>query len=258
MVVGHRPEARDPALPHDPGTRRRGLPPEAGIAAACLAIVFIAVVSAFLVSAVRDKVYGARVDILYVVARDTPDDARERVLATQQALIRSRAVLEPVARRDGVPLDELQRAVSVDVGLNDLLRLTVADQDRDRARSLVRNVTTQYLRVSSRVSPEAARGRELLRRQIDRLTVRARSAPEEERQILGERIGRLEDLIVDLEVEDLADPRAKVLSPPYLLEDPVSPDPTRAAIGGLLVGLVLCAGVTVLIFRRREAMPFRR
>jgi len=258
MVVGHKPEAPGPALSDEPGASRRGVPPEAGIAAACLAILFIAVVSALLVSALRDKVYGARVDILYVVARDTPDDARERILATQQALIRSRAVLEPVARRDGVALDELQRAVSVAVGLNDLLRLTVADEDPGRARSLARDVTTQYLRVSSRISPEAARGRELLRRQIDRLTVRARSAPEEERQSLNERIGRLEDRIVDLEVEDLAVPRAKVLSPPYVLEDPVSPDPTRAAVGGLLVGLVLCTGVAVLMFRRRQAMPSRR
>jgi uncharacterized protein involved in exopolysaccharide biosynthesis len=234
------------------------VPPVAGIVAACLAILLVAVVSAVVVSGLRDKVYGARVDILYLVARETPDDARERILSTQEALIHSRAVLGPVARRNGVALDELEGAVSVDAGLNDLLRLTVADKDRDRALMLARDVTSQYLRVSSALSPEATRGRDLLQREIGRLTVRARSASGEERQILSERIGRLQDRIVDLEVEDLAVPRAQVLSPAYALEDPLSPDPTRAAIGGLLVGLVVATGAAVLMFRRRQASPFAR
>jgi uncharacterized protein involved in exopolysaccharide biosynthesis len=196
-----------------------------------------------------EKVYGARVDILYVAARDTPDDARERILSTQRELLLSRGVLASVAREVGVPLETLRGKVEVDGGLDDLLRITVGDPDPRRALRYVQVLTDRYLEVSGGLGEEQNTARELLEREIRSLTRRERGAEEGEAAQLRDRIGRLRDRVLELEVESLGVERAEVLSRPYVLSDPLSPKPLQAATIGLLAGLALATATVVILAR---------
>jgi uncharacterized protein involved in exopolysaccharide biosynthesis len=221
------------------------------LALLCLAIVATAVLSAVVFSGFAPTVYGARVDLLYKSSPDTSDDARERVLQTQRALIGSRAVLAPVAAANNTSFDRLDNALSVEVGLDDLIHITVAGADQERALRLVQAVAARYVQTAGELSPEARRGRELLQAQITRLSERVRGARGENAAALRERIGRLQDRVLDLEIESLGQSRPERLTPGYVLEQPLSPKPLRAAAVGLLIGLALATVVAVLLGRRR-------
>ena len=141
-----------PETPPEPRPRRSPWP---RIVAVCLALVLAAVVTAAVISAQREEVYGARADILYVSGPEVPLDVRERVLATHAELIVTRAVLEPIAAQSGVPLTELQEAVSVEVGLNDLLRVTVRSRGRESARALAQAIADRYVRFAASIPGQA-------------------------------------------------------------------------------------------------------
>ena len=133
-------------LDRPPGRRTR---PWATLLLAATALVVAAITAAFAVAGLQDKVYGARVDLLYVAGPEVGLDVRERVLSTQAQLLGSRAVLEPVAERERMPLGELQAAVSVEVALSDVLHLTVGDPDPARAQRLAQVVARSYVDVTS-------------------------------------------------------------------------------------------------------------
>lgn len=144
-VVDERETGRSPEGPHfRPADWLR-------IAGACTAVVVIAVVCALVIGARGPDVYGGRADILYV-APDAPLDVRQRSLATQVELARSRAVLESAAEQAGVPLDRLEDELSVDTSdQDDLLHITVSDEDRAVARRHAQAVAASYLQLAERV-----------------------------------------------------------------------------------------------------------
>jgi len=225
------------------------------LALAWVLIVAVATAAAYVYGNRGEKTYGARVDILYVPAQDTPDDARERILATQRELLLSRGVLAPVAKEVGVPLDQLRGAIEVDVGLDDLMRITVGDRDPQRALVHAQALTDRYLDVTSGLTREDAAARSLLQREIRELTRRERRVTDEfEAGQLRDRIGRLRDRLLEVEVESLGDEKAEVLSEPYLLGSPIAPNPRRSAAVGLLAGLVL-ATATVVLLARMTSVP---
>ena len=164
------------------------------------ALVVAALIAAFAVAGLQDKVYGGRVDILYLAGPEVSLDVRERVLATQAQLVGSRAVLQPVANRVQMPLAELQAAVSVDVDLSDVLRLTVGNEDPVQAQRLAQAVASRYVAVAS-------------------------SLPNQ--------------------------PEVEVLSPAYVLDAPLAPQPGRTVALGLLVGLNVAIAAVLLLRRRR-------
>jgi uncharacterized protein involved in exopolysaccharide biosynthesis len=221
------------------------------IAAICAAIVVLSVASTTLAASQLPKRYGGRVDLLYLAPANAPLDARQRELATQQELLRSRAVLLPVAQATGVPLLRLERAVSVGSGANDILHLTVADRNRDTAVTLAQAVARQYLRIADGLA-EATDPRSL-QRQIDQVAAAARAAPPERAATLRERQGRLEDAMVQADATGAGGPTVRMLSRAYALESPLSPKPLRAAAVGMLWGLALAAGTAFVLTRRRRA-----
>jgi len=224
----------------------RRLPEWTSLALLAVGIVLIAVASTVFFASRADSVYGARVDILYAASDDTTDDSRERILATQQELLQSRVVLAAVAEETARPLAELRDALTVEVGRDDLLRVTVGDEDANRARALAQSVAARYLELTSRLSPETDRGRRLIQDEIDRLT--AGDAPLS--TVTSDRVSRLQDRLLDLEVESATRPKAELLSRAYVLDDPLSPNLVRSAALGLLIGLLLATIVTVALLRR--------
>jgi capsular polysaccharide biosynthesis protein len=221
------------------------------LAIACTAIVVVAVLSAVAFASLGHKVYGARVDMLYAVAPDTSDDARQRILSTQRELVLSRAVLGPVAQQARMPLEDLQAATQVEVGLDDLLHITVGNRDPQRALALVAGVSSRYQALSADLSPEELRGRQLLEEQVRRLSAQAAGASGADAVELRDRIGRLQDRILDLQVSSLSRARPERLTAAYLLDEPLSPKLLPAIALGLLVGLVVAAATGLLLARRR-------
>jgi uncharacterized protein involved in exopolysaccharide biosynthesis len=117
-------------------------------------VVALLIVAAFAGSAVgysllQPKSYGAQADLLVTPRPELSDTAVDRAMRTQEMIATGSAVLEPVAATAGVPLSQLERAVSAGmVGRSNVLRLTVTDRDPGQALRLVQLVTAQYLRMA--------------------------------------------------------------------------------------------------------------
>lgn len=236
--------------------------------------------SAYFFSSRQETVYGARAEILYQASDAERALGTPRIMATQKIVIRSRTVLEPASAAVGVPLDELQDATSVEIaGESDVLRLTVADADRALALALAKEIADGYARTVAAASfAGASEGRRLLeariatlQRRLTRVRTRLRAVdraraglpPSSEQQELQaevqtllERIGDLQDRLTELAVERVGQrqARARIITPAHILEDPLEPKPIRAAVAGLLVGLLLAAGLIALAHRRRRVV----
>jgi capsular polysaccharide biosynthesis protein len=225
------------------------------IAAICAAILLISTGSTTFALLRVQKVYGGRVDILYLPAADTPLDARQRILATQQEIARSRAVLGPLARAEGTSYAELRDAVTVDSGVDDLLHITVGDPARSRAVGLAQAVSTRYVDVARSFANGSEQRSRALDRQIGDAVDELRGAPAADAPALRERLRRLEDAQVQLQVNAAGDTSIRPLGPAYALGAPLSPRPLRAAALGLLWGLAVATGVALVLTRRRRASP---
>jgi capsular polysaccharide biosynthesis protein len=95
-------------------------------------------------------VYGAEADVLLTPRPELSDNAVDRALLTQTLVVVSPSVLQPVASRTGIPLDRLQRDVSAGmVNRSNILRITVADRERDRAVTVAQLVVVEYVRVAA-------------------------------------------------------------------------------------------------------------
>jgi capsular polysaccharide biosynthesis protein len=97
------------------------------------------------ISALVPKVYGAQVEFVLQPRPELSDTAVERAMLTEEVILTSPPVLGPVAAQAGLSLEELESRVSTNLaGRSNVLRLTVADRDRERALSLVSSIRLQY------------------------------------------------------------------------------------------------------------------
>jgi uncharacterized protein involved in exopolysaccharide biosynthesis len=68
--------------------------------------------------------------------------------------------------------------------------------------------------------------------------------------LLG-RIGSLQDRLTELQVLQITDAGARILTPAYLVDEPLEPQPQRAAAAGGLAGLFLACLVLLVVARTR-------
>ncbi|MGH3610515.1 MAG: hypothetical protein ACRDRD_20870, partial [Pseudonocardiaceae bacterium] len=83
-----------------------------------LTIVLLGVAVGLAGALVLPKTYGARAEILYSIGQDPQDGdplKQDRELSTQLVYLTSRAVLNPVAQKQGRQFDDLAKDVSVQV-----------------------------------------------------------------------------------------------------------------------------------------------
>lgn len=268
--------AADAAGPPSPPRSLRTWSPRR-LTAACLALVAVSTLCAYLASAARAPVYAARADVLFELSGSSQE--AERQLATQRVLLSSRGVLEPVARKFDVPLSELTRSQEVEqISGSEILRLQVRHPDRVLAVRLTQAVADGYVAAVS--APEAAGGEEQERQVRDKITqlsvtaaaVRARlediaaaraagnagpRATEEERQLqvqestLSPQISALQAQLTELLVARENDRPARILTEAYLLDEPVAPQPVRAAAAGAMAGILLASLLLALALRGR-------
>jgi uncharacterized protein involved in exopolysaccharide biosynthesis len=241
----------------------------------CLLIVVGAAVAAYLYAERKPEVYGGRVEILYEGQDVSLATEAERQIATQRALLESSSTLGPVAERFALDADDLDKDVSVEsVGDSNVIRVTVGNDDPRVAVDVAQAVAETYVAGIIRPeSPELEEAKSLIRGRIEELTAQlaelqqgigTRKTEEERRsnveksQALAEvesllgRIGSLQDRLTELEVQQLTASGARILTPSYLLDDPLEPQPMRAGAGGAIAGLFIACLTLLVVGRLRK------
>jgi uncharacterized protein involved in exopolysaccharide biosynthesis len=236
----------------------------------CVLTVVGAAIASYLYSDRRQEIFGGRAEILYEGREIRSATEAERQIATQRALLESASTLGPIAGRFGPALDDLDEHVSVEsVGDSNVLRLTVGDADPALAVAVTQAVAESYIaQVRRGESPEIEKAKGLIESRIEELAgqlsdlqtrfgnaerqVAARQSTVEDGQLLAEmqsllgRIGSLQDRLTELEVQQITDAGARILTRAYLLDEPLEPQPLRAAAAGAIAGLfVACLAVLV-------------
>jgi capsular polysaccharide biosynthesis protein len=238
------------------------------MAAIAAAIVVLCGVLAFGVSETLPKTYGARTEIVYPLANFNPsgDTLRtDRILATQLVAIKSRTVLAPVAAKYRMTADALSKKIVASV-LQDseVLRIEADDASQAKALNIVTDVANEYIKTASSNTTHAAAERLLsiqiqgLNQTIATLTAALTNAtnPRDQVQIQTQlnnantQLSSDQSQLNQLAVNDAQAQKINQLTQPYSAGK-VAPKPKRTAIAGVLAGMMIAAGVIVLMLRRR-------
>ena len=121
------------------------------------AVLLVTTVASVTTSLLGQRVYGGRADIVVSTAGFESESAATRRLTTEKVIVESERVLGRVATTERIPLKKVRKALSVSiVGQTAILRITVRDSNRSRARRLAEAVADSYVR--STVSPAPGGG----------------------------------------------------------------------------------------------------
>jgi capsular polysaccharide biosynthesis protein len=125
----------------------------ARLAIVALTIVLLGVAAGLAAALVLPKTYGARADILYSVGQDPQGGdplKQDRELSTQLVYLTSRAVLGPVAQKQGREFDDLAKDVSVQVLNNsEVIEVEADGATRQSALQTLQAVVTGYMTLIS-------------------------------------------------------------------------------------------------------------
>jgi capsular polysaccharide biosynthesis protein len=246
----------------------------------CVLLVVIPAASAYVISSLQQDRYGARSEVVYQVVNSQTPQLADQELRTQLLLMTGRATLSAVAADYGMSLADLEDAVQVEQP-NDsqMLRLTVTGKDRDRIKKIATSIVDAYA-VAVRAGDTTLGQRQVLQETLTQLqgerekasrklidlskqrssaeaagnpadVIRAeQSQSQADMNALTARTTDVQRRLVALQVAAVADaPRVRVTTPAYIMDEPVSPRPLRDAAGGVLVGLLLAAGLLLVVSR---------
>jgi uncharacterized protein involved in exopolysaccharide biosynthesis len=243
--------------------------------------VVVSAVAALAFARLQQPVYGAQADVVFQPSGDLSDFRAQRDVGTQPMILRSLAVMGPVSRSTGIPVDKLEKAITVDLpSQSDIVRITVADPDRATAKRVAKAVTTVYLSrfVTSDLTPVSPATVQLrqqvkllsgtLSQILNRLDRLSRERPPgrppgvEEQALQAastvalRRMGTLQSELATLESRQFVQPDVSMLVPPHLLEGRLKPQATQALAVGVLVGTCVAVGVAVAALwpRRRDLL----
>lgn len=257
------------------GLQSRWWTSRVALAAAVAALIVLPALAAYLWSGSSPEVWAARAEVLFTGGDTQVAQRAEQQTATQVVVLGSRSVLQPAAEALGRDVTALEDALDVEqVEDSEVLRVTVVDPDPDAARQAAQAVVDQYVTMVGGPAGGDAAQLELLQADLtqtdtrnrevnDRLAAIAEPSPpagvlaeqgrlENEARVLGQRIADLQDRITQLRLTDLdTSPPSRVLTPAYVLDDPVAPQPWRAAAAAAVVGTVVAAVALAVRARRR-------
>jgi capsular polysaccharide biosynthesis protein len=244
-------------------------------------MMLVGAAAGYLVSSLAPTVHGARSEIVYhLESTQSADFLRtDRQHTTQLVLIKSRAVLAPVAASAHLSFDELSHKVSASmVDDSEVIRIQVDDGSATRAKSLATAISSRYLDLARR---NAGDGTSTIDHEISEVDAQRQDVEDEisrleQRRFLasldGDKVPAPSDheRSLNKELNDLLDQRQQLVSQqndqsirrvdaptiervdaPYVLQDPVSPRPGRAALLGAVAAL-LVAVLLVAFLTRRE------
>lgn len=237
-----------------------------------LLIVLIGAGTAFIGALVWPPVYAARAQILFEISdeKSTGFLREDRSLTTQLVLLRSRQVLGPVAAQERLPVEDLEKAVTMSLlDSSEVLQVEARADTPEVALRRAREIVDSYRDVARTNSESGVDG--YVRGQLadvraelveaNAQVTRARAVPgspslasaEALAQGLQEREQDLQSELDKLSMAQLVRSEPKVVVPAYSVTDPVSPRPLFAAAAGALTGLLVAAVTAVLLVRRWSA-----
>jgi uncharacterized protein involved in exopolysaccharide biosynthesis len=210
--------------------------------------------------------YAAHADVLYPLVQEQPTGflRQDRNLSTQEVLLASRTVLDPVATQFGVSADDLADELTTEVvDESEVIRVQFTDPSRAQARKVLLAVLTQYVAVSNNPQRTALRAyldAQLADVQARLVTARADAdavddlgltqAAQAQINALVTREAALQAQIDEDQLAAIAGPAPQITVPPYVEHEAVSPQPLLATAGGALAGLVVALVVVAVIARR--------
>jgi hypothetical protein len=238
----------------------------ANLRLAMLAVVIVVVGASagYITSLLLPKQYAAHAEILYSLDQPAATDVyRDDVrLNTQVVLLRSRAVLGPVAFGNGMTPEDLAKNVSAKVvGNSEIIEVEVRDRTREHAKMLLNGAIDRYLSVANKDWQDPVHS--FLQSQLGNVQQQLQTSdvPGEDATKLEQRQQVLRYLLDPLQPKPSATgsgppqeppsrPPARVLTS-YPVAAPVSLDPLFAAATGAAMALVVAAFVVLLVVRRR-------
>jgi capsular polysaccharide biosynthesis protein len=236
----------------------------------------------YVVAGFGPTVHGARSEIVYHLETTQSADflRTDRQHTTQLVLIKSRAVLAPVAASAHLSFEELSRKVQATmVAGSEVIRIEVDDRSAARAKDLASAISARYLDLATENNGDSESA--LIDRQIATVDAQRRRVDDELSRLQQKRLapifnGRdvpapssrerdlnaeLDDLLDqrqelvarqnDVTLQRLDAPTVKRLDAPYALSDPVSPRPKRAALIGAVAALLVALLLVALLTRRQ-------
>jgi uncharacterized protein involved in exopolysaccharide biosynthesis len=258
------------------GNRDDG-PVMARLVIVALTIILLGVAAGLAGALVLPKTYGARSEILYPVSQDPQNDPlkQDRELSTQLVYLTSRAVLGPIAQKQGWQFDDLAKDVSVQVLNNsEVIQIEAHGATKLAALQTLQAIVNGYLTLSSQHTgifhnldmqlADAQANTTRLQSRVQQLTtaVPAGTATQASLDDARAQLTASSDLekaiqarIDELHLTGQDGPDAQVLTPPYSMPDQVFPQPLVAAGTGALVGVIVAAAVVGGRARRRALSP---
>ncbi|MBV8992577.1 MAG: hypothetical protein JO287_02485 [Pseudonocardiales bacterium] len=239
-----------------------------------LTIILLGTAAGLAAALVLPKTYGARAEVLYAVGQQQQggDPLKQgRDLSTQLVYLKSRAVLGPVATKEGRQFKDLDKAVSVEVlensnvieveadGPTKLAALQTLQSVMDGYLTLIgqptgvsRNLDTQLADAKANTAQIQTRVQQLTTG-VTAGTATQAALADARTQLTGslDREKAIQARIDELNLTGQNGPDAQLLTPPYSLPDPVFPQPLLAADNGALVGVIVAGAVVAMSVRRR-------
>jgi capsular polysaccharide biosynthesis protein len=239
-----------------------------------LTIILLGTAAGLGAALVLPKTYGARAEVLYAVGQQqqSGDPLKQgRDLSTQLVYLKSRAVLGPVATKEGRQFKDLDKAVSVEVlensnvieveadGPTKLAALQTLQSVMDGYMTLIGQPTGVSRNLDTQLADAKANTAQIQTR-VQQLTtaVTAGTATQvalnDARAQLTASLDRekaIQARIDEINLTGQNGPDAQLLTPPYSLPDPVFPQPLIAAGTGALVGVIVAGAVVAMSVRRR-------
>lgn len=271
VVPPQRSESRFDSLPEDSGggwlTTR--------LVILTLTIILLGTAAGLVGALVLPKTYGARAEILYSNGQGQQGGGdplkQDRQLSTQLVYLQSRAVLGPVAQKQGRDFKDLTKDVSVAVLDNsDVIQVEAHGATKLAAMQTLQAIMDGYMTligqptgVSRNLSTQLADAHTnttALQTQVQQLTtaVTAGTATQVSLNDARAQLTASQDLekaiqgrIDQIKLTGQDGPDAQLLTPPYSMPDAVFPQPLIAAGTGALVGLIVAGGVVAMGARRR-------
>jgi capsular polysaccharide biosynthesis protein len=227
--------------------------------------------AALAISMTSKRIWGARVEIVFQPASDLGEAAADRQLFTQEVILRSRAVLDPVAKATRTPVTDVEKSLAIDIlNQTNVIRVTVSSPDKETARVLAQRIADTYSQeVSSAGTSEYSSSVSQLQRRISQLSfglaadqnrlaqLRADPAVTVAERDLAARVtsvqqllAKLQDQLAGLEMRRFRLPAAEVLTRAYVLPTPLQPKPLQALAVGSLVGLFVATVIAIVLLWR--------
>jgi hypothetical protein len=242
-----------------------------------LAITFLGLLIGYVVGRSGPTVYAARSEVLYEISQERPTGflREDRSLTTQLALMRSRSVLDAVATKTGMRVEDVEAAITVGLvgGSSEIIRVEAQDSSSAKALAIVTAVIDRYLLVTreqgtkdaltylqetrDRVTADIAGKRS----EINQFAVPSQGTAPDPRLAaaqaeLSSLLSRSDSLSTDIDkltVGQRTQQRIEVLVPAYALADPVGPRPLLVTAGAGLTAALIAAFVVAFLGRRRAS-----